>query len=81
MAQSPAVRGRPVSFQPRPTLLLPPAAPRRYSDPMPDTGQPEPAEVPAWELEVKPEFDGPMRGFLCPADDEEPPEGAVPALT
>lgn len=38
--------------------------------------QPESAEVPAWELEVKPEFDGPMRGFLCPADDEEPPEPA-----
>jgi hypothetical protein len=38
--------------------------------------QPQPAEVPAWELEVKPEFDGPMRGFLCPADDEEPPEVA-----
>jgi hypothetical protein len=41
--------------------------------------QPQAAEVPAWELEVKPEFDGPMPGFLCPADDEEPPDGATVA--
>ncbi len=41
---------------------------------------PDPPAVPAWEVEAKPEFDGPMRGFFCPAGDEEPPEGAlVPA--
>lgn len=42
--------------------------------------EPDPAEVPAWELEVKPEFDGPMRAFLCPADDEEPPAAFVAKL-
>lgn len=33
-------------------------------------------------LEVKPEGDGPMRGFLMPADDEAdgPPDGGVPAI-
>jgi hypothetical protein len=40
----------------------------------------DPPVVPAWELEVKPDTDEPMRGFLCPADDEEPPEAPVPAL-
>lgn len=47
----------------------------------PDVDDSEPAEVPAWELEVKPEAEGPMRGFLCPADDEDdlPPDIAVPA--
>lgn len=37
----------------------------------------EAADVPAADIEVKPEFDGPMRGFLCPDDDEEPPKQGV----
>jgi hypothetical protein len=42
--------------------------------------EPEPPEVPAWELEVKPESDEPLRAFLMPADDEdEPPFAPVPA--
>lgn len=43
---------------------------------------PERLETPAWDLEVKPDTDEPMRGFLCPADDEDdqPPEALVPAI-
>lgn len=42
----------------------------------------EPDDTPAWLLEVKPDTDEPMRGYLCPADDEddEPPEAAVLAV-
>lgn len=54
---------------------------RTTAIPTPPDNGPEPAEVPAWELEVKPDVDGPMRGFLCPVDDEDdlPPDIAVPA--
>lgn len=47
---------------------------------IPTPPDPEPPEVPARELEVKPEADEPLRGFLCPAGDEEPPDAGVPVL-
>lgn len=45
-----------------------------------DTPPDDPPEPPAWGLEAKPATDEPLRGFLCPAEDEEPPGAGVPVL-